>query len=447
MTTSDDCGTTEAVANTTSDDGLDVLYLVHRVPFPPNKGERIRALHVLKYLSRRSRVHLACLADESVDGATRTALGELCERLAIVPLPPRGRWLRALASLAAGCTATEGAFDSPSLRTTLRRWAGETRFHAAVASASSMVPYLRMDILRDVPAVIDLVDVDSQKWLDYAAAGSGPKSWLHRIEGQRLRRLEHSLPDWARAVTLVSEEEADLFRRIRASNAVHVMTVGIDTEYLHPQPGGEESGCVFIGSLDYPPNIDGITWFCREVWPAIRSRCPQATVSLVGRRPTPQVRRLDDLPGVELVGPVSDVRPYLRRAAVAIAPLRIARGVQCKVLEAFAMGKAVVASPQALMGLRIVPGVQAMAARSHDEWINAVSTLLGDRGLRMRLGEASRRHVETHHRWDLCQEPIGILLGLTAGASTPPHPSLALDERALPPGVRAEATPNRSEIP
>jgi hypothetical protein len=153
-----------------------VLYVVHRVPYPPDKGDRIRAYHVLRYLVRHADVHLACLADETLAPDTQAALQRLCARVAVVPLGRRTRWLWAIGSLAAGRSISEGAFHSPALVRLLRQWARQTTFRAALASASSVSPYLRMPELRGVPAVVDLVDVDSQKWLDYAASCRGPRS-------------------------------------------------------------------------------------------------------------------------------------------------------------------------------------------------------------------------------------------------------------------------------
>jgi sugar transferase (PEP-CTERM/EpsH1 system associated) len=391
-----------------------VLYLAHRVPYPPDKGDRIRSFHLLKALGGRAAVHLACLADEPPAEGAVAALRRHCERVAVVRLGRWGRLARAAGSLALGRTASEGAFSSLALRTTLRNWARQTRFHAALASASSMAPYLRTAELRGVPAVIDLVDVDSQKWLDYAEADRGPRAWLYRTEGRRLRLLERDLPGWARAVTLVSEAEARLYRRFGPGAAAHAVTNGVDLEVFRPDPTADEHGCVFVGALDYRPNVDGACWFCRAVWPEVRRRLPQCTLRLVGRRPAPAVRRLGREPGVEVVGPVADVRPHLAGAAVVIAPLRIARGVQNKVLEALAMGKAVVASPEALEGLGTEPGVHALAASTAEEWADAVSALFGDESLRRRLGTAARRYVEEHHRWETCLEPFGALLGLPA---------------------------------
>ena len=393
-----------------------VLVLTHRVPFPPDKGDRIRTYHILKWLSSRATIHLACLADENVDPLTLSALAELCERIEIIPHGGQGRWARALWSFAKGGTISEGVFDSQALKTLLTRWKGEHHYDAVFASASSLVPYLRRKELRDISAVIDLVDVDSQKWLDYAGNGRKPMDFVLRAEGRRLRCVEHEIAGWARAVTLVSEAEAALYRESCgvSDGPVHAIRNGVDLDYYHADSqttSKTTSGCVFVGALDYRPNVDGAVWFCREAWPEIRRRVPDATLTLVGRRPVPAVQRLAECPGVELAGQVPDVRPFLARAAVAVVPLRLARGVQNKVLEAMAMRKAVISSPQAVAGIRAEPGRDLLIASSPQEWAETVCLLLGDPARCEKLGESGRSYVEANHRWESCLNPFGPLFG------------------------------------
>jgi sugar transferase (PEP-CTERM/EpsH1 system associated) len=409
----------------------DVLYLVHRVPYPPDKGDRIRAFHLLKYLARRATVHLACLADEPVPDNVFSALKRYCRRVAVVPLD-RSRWPRSFLSFARGRTVTEGAFASPALRAVVRQWGAEMRFHAVLLSGSSMVPYLRLPELEGVRAVIDLVDVDSEKWLEYAAVDRGPRAWLYRREGRRLRRLEASLPSWVYAVTLVSEAEARLYRGFCDEGRVRAVPNGVDLDYFQPAPPALEPSCVFVGALDYRPNVDGACWFAREVWPAVHGRWPGSKLYLVGRRPAAEVLRLAEIRGVEVVGQVPDVRPHVARAAVSVNPLRIARGIQNKVLEAFAMGRATVSSPEALTGLSVRTGVHAVAASSPAEWIEAVSCLFGDVELCRRLGENGRSYVEEKHCWEICLEPFAPLLGLTPGPEAGSHGSVASDSRLEP---------------
>ena len=212
-----------------------VLYLVHRVPYPPDKGDRIRNFHILSWLARRASVHLACLADESVDHVAVKTLETLVDRVAVVRLRAAQRWAGAAWSLARGRTVTEGAFDSPEFRGLLRRWVGETRYDVVLASASSLVPYLRLQLFNGVPAVVDFVDVDSQKWLDYAQTCQGLRAWLYQTEGHRLRRLERDATTWARGVVLVSEAEANLFRHTCDAPNVYTVSNGVDHRELPSQ--------------------------------------------------------------------------------------------------------------------------------------------------------------------------------------------------------------------
>jgi sugar transferase (PEP-CTERM/EpsH1 system associated) len=389
-----------------------VLYVVHRLPYPPDKGDRIRAFQILRWLSRKAEVDLACLADEPVEAGTMEELGRYAARVAVVPLGGWGRWVRVLGSLLCGRTATQGAFASPGLAALLEEWGRETTYHACLASASSVAPYLRLPALRATPAVVDLVDVDSQKWFDYTSASWPPRSWLYGLEGHRLRRLEQEILSWAQGVVLSSAAEAALFRGFAVGGAVHAVGNGVDLDYFQPGPEVAEPRCVFVGALDYRPNVDGVCWFCQEVWPLVIRRRPEARLALVGRRPAAAVRRLASLPGVELVGQVPDVRPYLRQAAVAVVPLRIARGVQNKVLEALAAGRATVASPGALAGVPAVPGEHLLAASSPDDWVDSLERLVREPDLRRELGTAGRRYVEARHRWEQCLHPLGSILGL-----------------------------------
>jgi sugar transferase (PEP-CTERM/EpsH1 system associated) len=398
-----------------------VLYLVHRVPYPPDKGDRIRSFHLLRYLSRRADVYLACLADEPVSDETRAALKRLCAGVAIVPLGNWSRWLRVPGALLGGRSISEGVFHSPPLVEVLRDWARQTSFHVSLASASSMVPYQRLDELQEVPAVVDLMDVDSQKWLDYAAAERGLRARLFLTEGRRLRELEQTLPSWAQAVTLVSDAEAELFRQFCSWEGVHAVTNGVDLDYYRPaDPPPAENGCVFVGALDYRPNVDAACWFSREVWPAILRQHPEARLRLVGRQPVQEVVRLGQVPGVEVVGQVPDVRPYVAEAAIVVAPLRIARGIQNKVLEALAMAKPVVASPQGLNGLGNKLDLPALTASERSEWVEHIVRLLENPTLRRQLGAAGRNYVEVHHDWERCLEPFGLILGLPAEALPQP---------------------------
>ncbi|HEV3237224.1 MAG TPA: TIGR03087 family PEP-CTERM/XrtA system glycosyltransferase [Gemmataceae bacterium] len=391
---------------------LNLLYLVHRLPYPPDKGDRIRAFHIIRHLSQFANIDLACLSDEPISEENQKALERYCRRVAIVKQTSLRKWSQVCAFLGRGRTATEGAFHSSRLHSLVSHWVAEKRYDACLASSSAMAPYLQTQELQAVPAIVDLVDVDSQKWLDYARVASAPRKWLYQLEGNRLRRLEQELPTWTRAVTLISEPEADLYRSFAMPGEIHVISNGVDQVYFKPREIEQEEGCVFVGALDYLPNIDAASWYCHEVWPEIHRRHPQATMRIVGRQPVSDVCKLSEIPGVEVVGTVADVRPYLAHAAVVVAPLRIARGLQNKVLEALAMGKATLASPQALEGLRDPHDLPAIKASSAREWISLTDDLIGNSKHRRELGIKGRQYVERRYSWENSLGQFESLLGI-----------------------------------
>ena len=384
-----------------------VLYLAHRVPYPPDKGDRIRNYHVLRELAKVARVTLIALADEPVTAATEAVLRDLCETVEIIPASGRRRWLRAGRSLLAGGSLSEGLFAEPKLDAAIRRLSATQNWDASLVSASSLAPYLQRHGLPDRPRFVDLVDVDSQKWFDYADAASGPKHWLYTLEGHRVRRLEQWIAEWATAVTIVSPAECAVFDGFTRLGAGTIATNGVDLDYFRPQPDIETvEACAFVGALDYVPNIDAALWFARDIWPAIRARRPAAEFWIIGRKPTAAVRALGALDGVTVVGPVPDVRPHVAKASVAVCPIRIARGLQNKVLEAMALAKPTVAAPAAIRALQAVPGEHLLSPTTEEEWISTVCELLTDTERRRELGLAGRRFVEEHHRWDRCLRPL-----------------------------------------
>jgi sugar transferase (PEP-CTERM/EpsH1 system associated) len=346
------------------------------------------------------------LADEPVPPDTLLRLKELCEAIAVVPVARFGRWARAGWSVLAGRSLSEGLFSEAQLRATIRGWTAQTRFAAVIISASSLGTYLHRDGLEQVPAVVDLVDVDSQKWFDFAGASIWPRSGLYRLEAKRIRQLEAELPRRTRAVSVVSRVEADVYERFAGPGTATVATNGVDLDYFQPTGSAQEQSCAFVGAMDYLPNVDAVVWFAKEVWGPLRARFPDAEFRIVGRKPTALVQRLATLPGIVVTGSVPDVRPYVSNVGVVVAPLRLGRGVQNKVLEAHAMGKAVVASPQALAALATQSGQHVVMATSSAEWLAALSDLFKQPERCRELGLAGRAYVERHHHWEHCLEPL-----------------------------------------
>lgn len=384
-----------------------LLNITHRVPYPPDKGDRIRNYHVLKQLATIADVSLIALADEPVPQSTLDVLTSLCQRVEIVPVGRMSQLARAGYSALRGKSLTSGAFGHPKVGQTIDAWNRDEPFDAGVVSAAGLAPYLRGSAMREKPGFVDVVDVDSQKWFDFAAASRPPKRWLYQLEGRRLRRLEAELPNWASGISLVSVAEAKLYDRTVKRDAAMAVLNGVDLDYYKPElEVPQQRACTFVGALDYLPNIDAACWFAREVWPSIFAEFPDAEFRIVGRRPTSEVNALGSLPGVKVVGQVPDVRPSVHSAMVAVVPIRISRGLQNKLLEAMAMGKPVVAAPPALVAVQTEPGTHLLSATTPEDWVKAIRNLFQSESQRQELGRAARAYVEEHHHWDRCLQPL-----------------------------------------
>lgn len=325
-----------------------LLYLVHRLPYPPNKGDKVRSYHLLKHLLASHRVFVGTFVDDPEDEGHVDTLRALCADLQVTRLLPVRARIKSLVGLIGGDPLTLHYYRDA----TLQRWVRDTvrREHidAAVVFSSSMAQYV--DGL-DVPMLVDFVDVDSAKWTGYAEHHRWPMSWLYRREGLQLLRYERAVAARSRRSFFVTENETALFRHL-APESVHTCEAvcnGVDADYFAPDPScaspysPQELPVVFTGAMDYWPNIDAATWFATEILPRLRTQWPSLRFHVAGRNPTPAVRALAG-DAVSVTGTVPDMRPYLQHAAVVVAPLRLARGIQNKVLEAMAMGQAVVAA-------------------------------------------------------------------------------------------------------
>jgi len=391
-----------------------LLFIAHRVPYPPDKGERVRAFHEIRALAEHFRVTVAALAHTPADVQAAHELKRWCERVITARAGGRAGLLRGAAALLRGKSVTEGYFHSRRLARSLTDEAANGPFDVIVAYSSSALPYALA-----VPArarVADLVDADSAKWAAYAQSARWPKSWLYRREARGVGRLEQRALQACDAVVLVSRAEAEALDL--ASDKVIAVGNGVDTDTFQPQarPQDGPPTLVFTGTMDYRPNVEGVCWFAEEIWPALRRARPDLRLAIVGRDPALAVRRLAETPGVDVTGSVPDVRPYLARATLAVAPLLMARGIQNKVLEAMAMGRAVVASPAALEGLEVQPSAEVIEAQAADEWQREILDLLENDARRQPIEQAARSCVERRYTWEARLKPLVDLCTRLASA-------------------------------
>lgn len=284
-----------------------------------------------------------------------------------------------------------------------------------------MAQYVIDEALPTLVELVDFVDVDSAKWTQYAAQHRWPLSWLYRREGERLLAFERQVAQRATHSFFVTENETALFlsRAPECAGRVEAMSNGVDADFFSPQhefasPYAEgDLPLVFTGAMDYWPNIDAVTWFAGEVLPALRVRWPQLRFFIVGRSPTPAVQALAS-ECVVVTGTVDDVRPYLRHAAVVVAPLRLARGIQNKVLEAMSMGRPVVASRECGEPIDAVEARDFMMAGTVAEYLERIETLLRSPERAAAMGQAARQRVVERYSW--AAHLAGIDRYLEAGA-------------------------------
>ena len=355
---------------------LDILYVSHCVPWPPDKGDRIRAYHSVRVLTQHHRVHLACLARTPHEAGALSALRDRCASVAIEVLDLAPAMLRGLGALARGGSFTAGFHAVPELRARVSAVLAEQPIGAVVLLSSSMATYAPAGI----PFLADWGDVDSEKRFQYGRMRLG--GFAHRLEGRRLRDIERECALRARRTFLTTPNELALFESIAPRARLGCAGNGIDTDRFDPAAGfsippdlRRRKFLVFVGMLSYFPNSDGIGWFAETVFPGLRRKDPELELLIVGRNPGASVQKLNQQEGIEVVGEVPDVRPYLAAAHGVIAPLRIARGIQNKVLEALAMGKPVLASAETCQ--TFAPNVPAgiTCCRSPEDYARAVQRL------------------------------------------------------------------------
>ncbi len=402
----------------------DILFLAHRVPFPPNRGDKIRAHHLLKKLARIAPVHVGCFAESDEDRAGAKELTAISNTNRIVDRT-KPLVLAGVEALASQRPVSLTAFHSPSLKKWVRDTITKYPVSTIVIFSGQMGQYVPDDF--DGRVVIDLCDVDSAKFENYASAGQ--RVWLNAREGRLLAREEERLARRADATILISENEADLFTsRLQAPDLADVRVIGngIDAGFFNPSVSEPQAEIakrtgphfVFTGQMDYPPNEAAVCWAARDLLPVLRQTLPDAQFHVVGRNPTSKVRALGEVADVTIWGEVPDVRPFIASADCVLAPLLIARGVQNKVLEAMAMAKPVVLTPQSATGIDAVDGEHWLLCEAEPTAMaQRITALLADNDAASEMGSAARNFVLNHHDWSAMLSSLEELVGVTGGGA------------------------------
>jgi len=393
-----------------------LLYLTHRIPYPPNKGDKIRSYHLLRGLVKRWNVHLGTFIDDAGDWQYVPLLEEMCAETKFIALNQTMAKLKALRGLLNGTSLTTRYYESNVMKNWVNEIANKKDIDCVVAYSSSMAQYASPLIGQGIRTVVDFCDMDSDKWRQYSERVVGIKRRVYRRESNKLCQEEAAIAAQCDASVLISEDEATFFCAQTGTPSTNVHTVhnGVDVAYFDPaltyaDPFKKDcQAIVFVGAMDYWPNID---WFAEEIFPSVKARSPDAVFYVVGSNPGQEVLKLKLRPGVTVTGRVEDVRPYLKFARCVVAPLRVARGVQNKVLEAMAMARPVVATTAAFEGITSDRGSGTRICDTNESWIDELLSVLRDREL---VGNAmgARRHVTEHYSWEASAQ---ILANVVSG--------------------------------
>lgn len=359
----------------------EILFLSHRIPFPPDKGDKIRSFHLLKDLASRHTVHLGTFIDDPRDWQYVEDVKKICAEVCILPLDPKMAKLRSVLGFLTGEALTMRYYRSPKLQQWVNALAARRSLAGIFMFSSSMGQFAESVALRPgAVKIMDFCDVDSDKWHQYAASHGWPMSAVYAREARKLADVERRYLGLFDATLVISPAEQAVLSTAsdQAAHTVRVVPNGVDSDYFdpglsYPNPFSRDAmPVVFVGAMDYHANVDAVKWFAQSVLPDIRRRCPSAVFVIVGSNPTAEVLTLAKEAGVLVTGRVPDVRPYLVHAAAVVAPLRIARGVQNKVLEALSMGRRVIATPNALQGIGAPEPLAMAVAATESQMVDTV---------------------------------------------------------------------------
>lgn len=336
-----------------------MLFVCHRIPFPPNKGDKIRSFNMLKALSEKFDIYLASFVDDPYDWQFADKLNAFCQDKLLLGQNKSVSKLKGTSAFLTGKAISLPYYYNGKMQ----RWIDDIltthKINNVFVYSSVMAQFFSPQQLSSLKVVVDFVDVDSDKWRQYAAGKTGLEKWIYSREHIKLAEFENYVAHHVKSSLFVSPQEAELFKQqlpVELRSKVSGILNGVDTTFFNPGFESDESfnesvDVVFTGAMDYWANIDAVVWFSKYVWPLIIAKQPGSTFYIVGGNPSEEVKALHNNNGIKVTGRVKDVRPYIQASKVAVAPLQIARGIQNKVLEAMSMEKAVVATSMAIEGI------------------------------------------------------------------------------------------------
>ena len=400
---------------------MKLLFVSHNVPFPPNKGEKIRTYHIIHELAKRHEIHLIALTRDPADLGYQADLEVFCERVELIYLNPLVSKFYASIALLLGSPITLGYFFSLKARRLVKQFLANNAYAALFAICSSGAQYLYRH--RESMTLVDYIDIDSAKWKQYAEAAKSPLSWLYALEHRRLAQWERKICEQYDRSLLTSptEKQRLLTLAVGCDDKIIVCPNGIDTEFFYPRnavsepSSGTRRTLVFTGQMDYMPNVDAVKYFYDDILPLVQRRHANTQFVIVGRNPDASIAQ--DCPNALVTGEVDDIRPFLHQAAVFVSPLRLAFGVQNKVLEAMACAVPVVATSQILSGMNTVVGNDLLVGDDAETFAEQVCVLLDDETRRRGVGQAGYQYVVENHDWSAVSQLIDNVISVDSPAT------------------------------
>jgi len=375
-----------------------IFFVCRRVPFPPDRGDKIATFNEIRHLSAQHEVHVFCLGDGVRDLDNIPGLREYAKSVTAAPVGAFTIKLRALKALLLGQPLSVAAFNEAKLHAAIRRKFDELRPDLIIVYSCNVAQFA--EHFPGVPRIMQFGDLDSLKWRQYAEQSRVPLKWIYAIEQRRFLAYERRIARSFACALVHTEIEKRDFQRLIPGVPVALVGNGVDLEYFSSAGEAKRpASMIFTGVMDYRPNVDAVRWFCSEILPIVQAEIPEANFTICGSRPAPAVRSLAKQSGVTVTGWVPDTRPYLDRAEVFAAPLRMARGVQNKLLEALAMGLPCVTSVAAWSGTGISDGEGMLATDNPREFAEHVIRLLRDADCRVEMARRARAAAEARYQW------------------------------------------------
>lgn len=389
-----------------------IVFLAHRFPYPLDKGERIRMFHLLSKLSEKNNLFIFSLADEPVELKNIETIQKLCQQLDVLYLHKKDKIFAALRSLISKKSATEHYFASMRIKKRIAHLIQKVEPECILGSSSGIMANVLStpSISATTEIFCDMMDIDSEKWLSYANKSSGIgrsiKSSFYKSESKKTSELESLICKNAKATFLVNKNDTKQLKTKTHSENVHHVPNGVDLEFFKATSKNfKKFSCVFVGAMDYKPNIEGMIWFCKRVWPTIQDEFPDANFTIVGRNPHPTVLELRKNSSVSVTGSVADVRPFIQDAQIVVAPLFIAQGIQNKVLEAMAMSKAIVMTTGAANGIRVENNSNSIICDTPSEWVVNITQLFLNPSRVLNLGYEANKTIRSYYHWKQSLQP------------------------------------------